>query len=252
MSNLEEEYKKVVPTVQKLCRLALLGKKIVVNGGDNFVRNGPNLIVGNHIGTFKDVAAVFKISPRYLFPVGNRVIFDKQEFNLLIRKHLKRHLHNFGLFVDLVLSPLKSVFVNFVSTNANKIGAIPVDLTQKKRLAIIKCQEYLKEGRAVVILQGRGRVMKNDPNPYVSPFRRGPSIITYNLFKEEGLAIPVTPIALFGTHLPFLTPGKIKVNIGKPMYITDYLAEEFNESVNRFREAMERQVQRLFMDLLKA
>lgn len=252
MMNFEEEYKRLTPVFNKICSFALIGKKIEVKGENNFIKRGPNLIVGNHIGAFKDAATFFKIAPRQLFPTSNKVIFDKKEFNLLIRKHLKRHLKNVGLFVDLIISPVKSIFVDFISTNITKIGAIPVDLTRKKRLAIEKCQDYLMKGRTVVILQGRGRIMKNDPNPYVSPFRKGPSIISYNLYKEEGISVPVTPVATFGTHLPFLVPGKIKVNIGEPLYISDYIVEGFMESVDRFREAMENSVKELLFEVLKA
>lgn len=247
----EDEYRRIEPLVRRLSDLALVGKKLIVKGNENFVAGGPNLIVGNHIGTFKDVAAVFKISPRILYPTGNRVIFDREEFNLLIRKHLQRHLHNFGVFLDLILTPIKTVFVNFISSSAYKIGAIPVDLTRTKRLAIEKVQDYLKLGRAVVILQGRGRVMKNAPHPYVSSFRRGPSIITYNLL-QEGLSVPVTPIALFGTHRPFMVPGKIRINIGPPMYISDFLAEELHVTINRFREEMEKRVKTLFYEICEA
>lgn len=251
MASFEEEYRKIEPVLNVLSTIALLSKKIVIRGNENFIRKGPNLIVGNHIGTFKDVAAFIKIAPRCLFPIGNRVIFDKHEFNLLIRKHLSRHLHKFGLFLDLVIAPVKSVFVNFISATANRIGAIPVDMTGKKSQAIEKCQEYLKQGRAVIILQGRGRVMKKEPNPYVSSFRRGPSIISYKL-KEEGIDVPVTPVATFGTHRPFLVPGKVKINIGEPMFIKDYLSGSFHETVNRFREAMEKKVQSLFFEILNA
>lgn len=251
MATIEEEFNRLKPALIKLSDFILLGKKLVVKGSDNFVSRGPNIIVGNHIGTFKDGAAFLKIISRPVFPISNKMIFNKDEFNYLIKKHLKRHLKNLGPCLDLILSPIKAVFINFISSNISKIGAIPVDMYQKKRMAIEKCQEYLKAGRAIVILQGRGRVMNDEPHPYVSTFRRGASIISYNLFKE-GILVPVTPIATFGTHLPFLVPGKIKINIGEPMFISDYLADGFTETVNRFREAMEKRVKSLFLEILKA
>jgi hypothetical protein len=127
-----------------------------------------------------------------------------------------------------------------------------VDLTRRKKLAIEKCQEYLKKGRAIIALQGNGKLGKNDPNPYVSPFRKGPSILSYNLYTEDNIPVAVTPLAFFGTQSPVFIPGKIKVNIGEPMYISDYMEGDFATSVERFRAAMERRVKDLFMELIKA
>lgn len=250
MASFEEEIKKREPVIKGLSAFALLGKKIVVCGKDNFIRDGPNVIVGNHIGTFKDIATLFKIVPRPIFFTANRMIFDKQEFNRLIRRHLRRHLKNFSPFFELIINPLKSYIIHYVSTNVAKVGTIPVDLYEKKRLAIRACQDYLKNGRAIIALQGRGRVMKESLHPYVSAFRKGVSIMAYNLFREYGLKVPVTPMAFFGTHYPFLVPVKIRVNVGEPMYITDYIRDDMAESIERFRQAMERRVKRLFAEII--
>jgi hypothetical protein len=58
-------------------------------------------------------------------------------------------------------------------------------------------------------------------------------------------------LAFFGTQTPVFIPGKIKVNIGEPMYIADYMADGFAASVEKFRAAMERRVKDLFMELIK-
>lgn len=248
MATFEEEFKRQEPVFRRLSNYALLGKKTVVKGEENFVEGGPNIIVGNHIGSFKDVATIYQIVPRPFFFTGNEMFFNKEEFNFLIRKHLRRHLKNFGVSLDFILTPLKTLFINYASNVIEKIGTIPVDIYQKKTMAIRKCQDYLKNGRAIIALQGRGRIMKKDPHPYVPPFRRGPSIISYNLYKKDGISVPVTPIAMFGTHVPFLIPAKIKVNVGEPMYITDYLGDDFTETVNRFREALEKRVKTLLAE----
>jgi 1-acyl-sn-glycerol-3-phosphate acyltransferase len=232
--------------------IALFGKSLDVKGRENLIQEGPNIIVGNHCGSYKDVATLFKIVSRPIFFTANRQIFTKKEFNRLVKKHLKRHLHRFGLFLNFLINPFKSLFVTYVSTNIARIGTIPVNLhLHKKREAIDRCQDYLKKGRAIIALQGRGRVINNNPNPYVESFRNGTSIMAYNLYQNEGIKVPVTPLAMFGTQVPFLVPWKIKVNIGQPMYITDYLVDEFNETIERFKNALEANVNRLFLDLLK-
>jgi len=250
MATFEEELKKREPIIKGASSFALLGKKIEIMGEENFVKGGPNIIVGNHIGTFKDIAILLKIIPRPTFFTANRMIFNKDELNYLIRRHLKIHMKNFGLLLDLVFNPLKSLVVNYVSANAAKVGTIPVDLNQGKRMAMEKCQEYLKKGKAIITLQGLGRVMEKNPNPYVGYFKRGASVLSYNMYKEEGISVPVTPIAMLGTQVPFLVPTKIRVKIGEPMYITDYLAGEFAETVDKFREALEKRVKALILDII--
>ncbi len=248
---IEEEMKRLEPIIQRFSSMALTGKKIVIKGKENFVKKGPNIIIGNHIGTFKDAAILFKVVPRQIFWTSNKLIFDKHDLNRLIRKHFKRHLKDFGLFLDLIFSPLKSLFTSYFAKTIKKAGAIPVDMEQKTRTAMEHCHEYLKKGRAIIALQGWGRVMKKESNPYVHTFKRGTSILSYNLHKHEGISIPVTPVAMFGTQVPFLVPTKIKINVGEPMYITDYLGDGFTDSVERFREALEENVKRLLFDILK-
>lgn len=250
MTTFEEEFKRFEPLAKKLSDFFLIGKKIVIKGKENFIKIGPNIIIGNHIGTVRDVATLLKIVPRPIFFTANKMIFDKKEFSRLIRKHLHKNLKNFGDFVDLILAPFKSLFVSLVSSNISKVGTIPVDMDHGKRLAIDKCQDYLREGRAIIALQGRGQVMKKSPNPYVAPFKRGTSILSYNLHINEGIDVPVTPVAMLGTQVPFIVPGKIKVNVGRPMYIADYLEEGFARSVERFRDALEQKVSALLYEIL--
>jgi len=249
MASFEEEYKKQEPVVRTLSFIALIGKRVMVKGHENFVKKGPNILVGNHIGSFKDIATLMKIVPRPIFFTANKMIFSKDEFNFLIRKHAQRHLKNFGLFLDLILNPIKSTFVNYISSTMGKVGMIPVDMYGGKTLAIQQCQNHLKEGRAIVALQGRGRVEKREPNPYVRYFRRGVSIISYNL-QQEGISVPVTPLAIFGTHFPFLVPTKVRVNVGEPIYIKDHLADNFSETIERFRIAQEKRVKRLLREII--
>jgi hypothetical protein len=251
MASIEAELKKIRPQIEKLCDFLLIGKKVEVMGEKNIVHEGPNIIVGNHCGTFKDGATIWKIIPRPIFLKANTMIFNKDELTLLVKEHFQLQMKSVGYFLNLALYPITSRLINFVSTTLPKAGTIPVDLTRRKRLAIEKCQEYLKKGRAIIALQGNGKIVKNDPNPYVSSFRKGPSILSYNLYTEENIPVAVTPLAFFGTQTPVFIPGTIKVNIGEPMYIADYMEGDFIASVEKFRVAMERKVQELFMELVK-
>ena len=252
MATIEEEFEKLRPVFDKWSKIGLFANRIDIKGVENFVRNGPVIIIGNHIGTLKDAFTIYKIMPRPFVFTSNKMIFDKNELNFLIRKHLKRHLKGFGIFVNAIIKPIKIPAIDFATQTVRRLGAIPVDLYSSKRDAIIKCQETVREGRALILLQGRGRVMKSDPNPYVSPVKKGAAIITYNLYTNDGISVPVTPLAMFGTHRPFFVPGKIKVRVGKPMYISDYMGGGFDETVEKFRSAIEKTINALFFEALRS
>ena len=71
------EFQKARPALDRLSGLVLLGKKMVVEGTENFVKHGPTIIVGNHIGTFKDAAVIYRIVPRTFIFTANKMILDK-------------------------------------------------------------------------------------------------------------------------------------------------------------------------------
>jgi 1-acyl-sn-glycerol-3-phosphate acyltransferase len=250
MATFEEEFKRIEKSIDRVTRAFIFPKKIDLRGGENFVQEGPNIIIGNHIGSYKDVAIMLRTVPRMIFFTANKMIFDKKEASELVLRHLHRHMGKFGGFVHLILIPIYSYLVHFVSGHVAKIGSIPVDIYGSKRESILKCQDYLRKGRAIIALQGRGRVHPKDPNPYVKSFRRGVSIMAYNLFKQEGFAVPVTPMSIFGTHIMWGVPTTIKVNVGKPLYIRDYWGGGEVETVEKFRAALERRVSGLLYESL--
>jgi 1-acyl-sn-glycerol-3-phosphate acyltransferase len=251
MSTFEEEYLRIKPQLDNLINTILVFKKIVIKGEDNFLRTGGNIIIGNHIGSFKDVATMIKIVPRQVFFTANKDIFTREDFSRLVRYHLTLHLKNFGASLDSLLKPLKYLFVEFISSNIEKIGTIPVDLTGKKRMAIKKGQEYVRQGRAIITLQGRGRIRKVDHFPYVSPFRGGPALIAYNLLIEQDLNIPVTPVAMFGTHFPWIMPSRIHIRVGEPLFVKEYVGPDMVDSINRFKDALELRVRRMMLDIIR-
>jgi len=251
MASYESELKRLEKGILRLTNLALFPKKIEVRGRENFVLQGPNIIVGNHIGSQKDVGLLFKIVPRPIFFTANKMIFNKGDFSFLVRKHLHRHLKDFGLFLHLLLNPFYALVVNYISSNIARVGSIPVDLDGGRAEAIKMCEAYLRKGRAVIALQGRGRVDPKDANPYVKRFRRGASLMAFDLYQEECVSVPVTPLAMFGTHLPFPVPGTVKVNVGEPMFVKDHMKGAAAETIEAFRNALENRVKSLFLDIIR-
>jgi 1-acyl-sn-glycerol-3-phosphate acyltransferase len=246
----EQEYRKIEKAVLRLSRLMIFPKKIEMRGADNLVNEGPNIIVGNHIGSYKDVGVLLLIKRRMIYFTANKQIFNRADASDLVLRHLHRHLGNFGGFLHLLLNPFYSYMVQFVSGHVTKVGTIPVDMYGKRNDAIHKCQDYLRKGRAIIALQGRGRVHPKDPNPYIKPFRRGVAIMAYNLYRGEKLSVPVTPLSIFGTHILWGVPERIRVNVGPPMFIRDYWGGSEAETVERFRFAMEHTVLQLFVQSL--
>ncbi len=250
MGTYEDEFRSIKWFVDRVTKLFLFPKKIDLRGGENFVREGPNIIIGNHIGAYKDVSILLRTVPRMIYFTGNKMFFNRQEASELVLRHLHRHMGNFGGFVHLILNPFYSYMIDFVSRHIARIGTIPVDIYGSKRESILKCQNYLRQGRAVIALQGRGRVLPKDPNPYVQEFRRGVSIMAYNIYKENGLSVPVTPLSIFGTHIMWGVPATIKMNVGPPLFVKDYWTGEEVPTVEAFRAALQRTVTGLFRESL--
>ena len=74
--------------------------------------------------------------------------------------------------------------------------------------------------------------------------------MAYNLYKENGLDVPVTPMSIFGTHIMWGVPATIKVNVGRPLFVKDYWTGEEVSTVEAFRAALERTVTGLFRESL--
>ncbi|MDH4196110.1 MAG: 1-acyl-sn-glycerol-3-phosphate acyltransferase [Candidatus Aminicenantes bacterium] len=251
MATFEEELERFRKPIRRLTNLALFPKKIVVRGEENWVRQGPNLIVGNHIGSYKDVGLLLRVVPRPIFFTANEDLFDYLTFSALVSRHLNRHLHNFGPFVHMLLKPFYIYVVQYISSNIRRIGTIPVNLDGSRMDAVRKCEALLRQDRAVIALQGHGRVKTRDPNPYVMAFRRGPAVMAHDLYTQEGISLAVTPLSFFGTHLLWGVPARIRVNVGPPMYIKDHLSKDVRESIEKFRRALEDTVSRLFLESIR-
>ncbi len=251
MLDFEAEFKYLERRILRICDICLFPKKIVVRGMENFVVTGPNLIVGNHIGGYKDVGTLLKTVPRRIYFIANQMIFSREEARALVHRHLNRHLKEFAFVAEVLFKPFYAYVVPFVADNIGRIGTIPADMYGSHSDAIYKIQDYMRKGRAVIALQGRGRVHPKDPNPYVKPFRRGAGIVAYNLFRDDGISVPVTPLSFFGTHILWGVPNRIRLNVGPPLFIKDYWGGSETEVVERFRAALEKKVTGLFLESLK-
>ncbi|MHB8054985.1 MAG: lysophospholipid acyltransferase family protein [Candidatus Aminicenantales bacterium] len=246
MPTYEEELIRLTPQIRRIVSFTLFPKRVVARGAGHIPETGPVILVSNHCGAIKDPAAVYRIVSRPMFFNANRMLFNRDELDFLIRKHLRRHFKSYGLALDRMLGPLKAMFVRFVSTNIARVGTIPADMyDQSNRSAVALFMEYLRAGRALVSMQGRGRVHPDEPNPYVKAFGRGVPYIAYRLKTEEGLDVPVVPLSIFGTQRAWGIPGRVRVNIGPPLFMRDYLGGDRAIAVERFRTALQTAVDKL-------
>src|SRR5665647_82822 len=146
MGTYEEEFQSIKWFVDRVTKLLLFPKKIDLRGGENFVREGPNIIVGNHIGAYKDVSILIRTVPRMIYFTGNKMFFNRQEASELVLRHLHRHMGNLGGFVHLILNPFYSYMVDFVAGHIARIGTIPVDIYGRKRESLLTAQTHLRRG----------------------------------------------------------------------------------------------------------
>ncbi len=80
MATFEEELERFRKPIRRLTDLALFPKKVVIRGEENWVRQGANIIVGNHIGSYKDVGLLLRVAPRPIFFTANEELFDYETF----------------------------------------------------------------------------------------------------------------------------------------------------------------------------
>jgi 1-acyl-sn-glycerol-3-phosphate acyltransferase len=230
-------------------RIFLLFNKRDFKGLENKIPDGPNIIVTNHpaamkemIGPVKDVAIIFSVYDKY--PNARQVcflasyeVFSKEDFEGTISIHLHPILR-------IVLKPLIQFFVNYAIPRIKAFGAIPVYSAEfgGRRETREKIKECLLEGRAVVFLQDNVQ-NQSQIHPYLQRFRTGAAYMAHELYRKYKMNIPVTPISIYGTEGLIRPFKKIRVNIGKSMFIKSFLRTK--SPVRSFTDALEETVKDL-------
>jgi hypothetical protein len=194
------------------------------------------------IGPVKDVATIFSVynrppNPRQLSFLASSDVFSREEFKETINIHLHPILR-------ILLKPLIQLFVAYAIPRIRALGAIPVYMSEfgGRKETRIKIMECLLEGRAVVFFQANIK-QQSEIHPYLKKFRKGAAFIAYELYKKYRMNIPVTPVSICGTE-GFIRPfKKIRVCIGKSMFIKSFLKAK--SPVQSFTTALEEKVRDL-------
>ncbi|MCK4640067.1 MAG: hypothetical protein KAU06_01915 [Candidatus Marinimicrobia bacterium] len=236
---------------------------ITYHGLENIIREGPNLIVANHPGIGRDIAGIATAYERQLYFLAAHYLFDEKAF---LQKHIKPAL---GSVLYKFLYPVAKRFSWYLTGKMKELDMILINKEYNGNLAIFagnmraaftQVKEYLLNDRAVVIFQitynilrtiGHKKIMNKEPSKYHSYIPRfNPTYgkIAFELYQDNGLLIPITPIGIYGAE--GLNPFKRMVlNIGKPMDISTCLEANLKQDpVSLFTARLERRVADLLIE----
>lgn len=225
-------------------------------GQNNIIKKGPNLIIANHPGIGRDIAAILSANDRQLYFLSAHYMFNEKELLRYIKSALGRLLYT-------VVYPFVLIFAKYLSGRLNKFEMIPinknyqgdkVEFAKSIRQSLDKVKKYLLKDRAVVIFQVPLDILKtighqeirfkkhSEYHYYIPTFHPTVGKIVYELYHEYGLKVPVSPISIYGAEglNPF---KKMVLNFGKPMYITTCIDNNNNgNAINDFTECLEKTV----------
>ena len=231
-------------------------------GLKNIIKDGPNLIVANHPGMGRDIAAVITAYRRPLHFLSAHYLFDE---NLLLNTHIKTAL---GPTLFKLLYPVALRFSRYLPKILKEQEMIPINkqydgdlakFARQLRQSINQVKNYLIQGQAVVIFQitynilksiGQKQIVDKEPSefhPYIPRFNPTFGKIAYELYTGHNLLVPVTPIGIHGAEglNPF---KKMVIHIGKPLTIVPCLQnQDGRDPITRFTSELERRVAELII-----
>lgn len=236
-------------TLKRIARIFLVFNRLEFMGLENKIPSGPNIVISNHpaavkemISPAKDIAAIYMAydappNRRQVNFLATSELFEKNTFVKTISKHL-------APIFQIILNPAIRSFVNYAIPRIKAIGTIPVYSSEIKgrKETRAKIEEYLLKGRAVVFLQSNF-LHQSRIHPYLKKFRKGAAFIAYDIYQKYKMNIPVTPISIYGTE-GFIRPfKKIRVSIGKSLFIEPFLKDK--SPVRGFTDTLEEKVKDL-------
>jgi len=260
-----EKGKRIYMNHGRLVRgLALVDNKITWRGLQNKIVEGPNIIIANHPGPYKDVAVIATLyHDRQLFFTATKALFSPTECNEMIKDYVRKGILNkFSIFgtafadnTNAFLTPLRYLFARYIASCIAETGAIPVATREKNNEETKRVmEEYLLDNQAIVLFQfqsllpgrtDRPRSKYAPSNPDIYEFKYGAAKLAYNMLIKHGKVVPITPISIKGSRRIIF--GNIKVNIGAPMYITEHLSDI--NPVAAFKENLEKRVVELYHEV---
>ena len=179
--------------------LPVVGIDLTTNGAENVPQDRPVIFVSNHCSHF-DIACLFRAVPRYIYFVAKK--------ELLWTPFLGFHLWAAGhILID----------------RKNRAKAVK---------SLRKAAQKIKGGKCVTLYPEGTRSTDGE----VGPFKKG----AFHLAIDAG--VDIVPIYIDGTFKIWpkgrftIKPGKVTVNIGKPITTANYTKQTSNEFAQKARE----------------
>ncbi|HJX05889.1 MAG TPA: hypothetical protein VJ461_04200 [Candidatus Nanoarchaeia archaeon] len=247
-----EESKKLYNKVARhLAGLFTLDNRFEFKGLENRFK-GRKIIVAPHGGIQKDIAAtIITYHDEQLFYVANEKIFSEQGLDYLVKKNLRKWFGFLGPWKEnfiIALTPMRYAFVKYISSRIKEVGMIPVSIEGKSNGGDYKklAEQYLLEDRPLVFHQQNREHTPSKYHPELEEFKMGASKLAYDMLTKYRVDVPLVPISIKGSRGLFVPFRKIKVNIGKPLYISDPKYTGSKNAVVAMKEDLEQTVAKLY------
>jgi hypothetical protein len=231
-------------------------------GLGNIVRDESGIWTPNHAGSAKDVFSLYKVAKEIdtqLFFGARSELFNKSKTFEMTKYHIHRHT---GILSSIMPDWRLEEFAEFCSSSLERVGTLPLNINKEDSSRKIdnlktleKMEQYVTEmGRQVVIFQF-DRKVSGDKSATFHGAKKGAPAVAYNAYVHKGIAVPIYPIAIFGSHglmpwhiLTELSKKPIKVNIGEPSYITSFM--DSPDPAESMRRALGDNIKRLLHDIV--
>jgi hypothetical protein len=235
---------------------------IEYSGLENIIEEGPNLIIANHPGVGKDIGSLLHAYDRQLCFTASDFLFEKETILSKAKEYLGEKKYS-------RLEPLANYLAGFLSRKMNEFDMIPIpweyngnskETAKSLRKSMDKAKDYLRQGKAAVFFQIAHSLLTENGTEenkikaqskyhnYLFKFNNTVLKIA-NELRKEGIIVPIAPIAFFGgeTLNPF---ERIKMSIGKPVYIEDSIYGNTNPGNNSIVPELTNMLEKTVADML--
>lgn len=224
---------------------------------EHIIEKGPNIIVMNHPGLGRDIAALARVYDKQLYFVAAEYLFSKEATIKKAEPFIDELGRNYA-FVRFVanivdLLPIINYVADYVSEKIKTLEMIPMnmdyngDVARKEasqRAILDTIQGYMEQEKTVVMFQfhknfwkiKNARIKeKSGHHNYLPKFNDNISEVIYGLCQRQ-LDVPITPVAFYsGSNWnPF---SKTVLRIGPHTYFRQFM--EYDMPVQKFTEHLE-------------
>jgi hypothetical protein len=222
----------------RLGNLLLWGGQLV--GEENLPKQGPAVLVVNHLDSLAPIATFCSVPLRLYIWIEAKMVDRQKAVNYLQwdlfehELHLKPPLsHWLSMVLCKITVPLLGSF-DFIPVYNKSFGSFQttLDLTL----------DALREGKCVAIFPEERRAPSvPDPETKMYPFRRSFVRVGENYFKATGERLQFYPVSVHPTGF---------VKVGKPVTYNPFVANTLE--LDRIKDIMEQEIQAMYLKMERA